>query len=84
METIRRKFKIEKQSFFLLGPRGTGKSTLIKGLFPSAVYLDLLLPDTFRSYNYPEAKKILLYRGKERLVKDGILIEPCEDFLMRL
>lgn len=29
-------------SFFLLGPRGTGKSTLLRTTFPDAVYLDLL------------------------------------------
>ena len=31
-----------EQSFFLLGPRGTGKSTLLRHAFPEALYLDLL------------------------------------------
>lgn len=30
------------KSFFLLGPRGTGKSTLLRGTFPTALYIDLL------------------------------------------
>lgn len=30
------------QSFFLLGPRGTGKSTLLRSVFPDAPYIDLL------------------------------------------
>lgn len=30
------------QSFFLFGPRGTGKTTWLKQAFPEAVYLDLL------------------------------------------
>lgn len=30
------------QSFFLFGPRGTGKTTWLKRAFPNAVYLDLL------------------------------------------
>jgi predicted AAA+ superfamily ATPase len=30
------------KSFFLLGPRGTGKSTLLRETFPTALYLDLL------------------------------------------
>jgi predicted AAA+ superfamily ATPase len=30
------------QSFFLFGPRGTGKTTWLKKAFPDAVYLDLL------------------------------------------
>jgi predicted AAA+ superfamily ATPase len=29
-------------SFFLFGPRGTGKSTLLRAAFPNALYLDLL------------------------------------------
>ena len=31
-----------RQSFFLFGPRGTGKATWLKQRFPDAVYLDLL------------------------------------------
>src|SRR3989304_6245704 len=30
METITRFFRVEPQSFFLLGPRGTGKSTFVR------------------------------------------------------
>ena len=37
------------QSFFLFGPRGTGKSTLISGYFKSARVIDLLDPETFQS-----------------------------------
>lgn len=33
------------QSFFLLGPRGTGKSTWIRERFPTAVFYDLLRAD---------------------------------------
>ncbi len=50
MEKIKRFLKIEKQSFFLFGPRGTGKSTFVKDAFPDAIYVDLLLPDVFRNY----------------------------------
>lgn len=34
--------------------------------------------------DYPEAKTVLLYRGKERLLKQNILCLPCEDFLKQL
>jgi predicted AAA+ superfamily ATPase len=34
--------------------------------------------------DYPEAKCILLYRGAERLMKDGIWCIPCEEFLLGL
>lgn len=32
----------EEKSFFLFGPRGTGKTTWVKQKYPNAVYLDLL------------------------------------------
>lgn len=35
------------KSFFLFGPRGTGKSSWVKASFPDAVYLDLLESELF-------------------------------------
>ena len=37
------------ESFFLLGPRGTGKTTWIKAHWPEALHLDLLEPKLFLS-----------------------------------
>jgi len=51
MELIPRFFSDPGQSFFLFGPRGTGKSTWIRQTFPGALFVDLLEPDTFRSYS---------------------------------
>ncbi|MEK7203150.1 MAG: ATP-binding protein [Patescibacteria group bacterium] len=39
----------ETKSFFLFGPRGTGKTTWIKTAFPKAVYLDLLEAELFNN-----------------------------------
>ncbi len=36
-----------QRSFFLFGPRGTGKTTMVKSSFPQAVYLDLLEAEIF-------------------------------------
>ncbi|MBI5633702.1 MAG: ATP-binding protein [Nitrospirae bacterium] len=79
MELIRRFLKPEKQSFFLLGPRGTGKSTFIRASYPDALYLDLLLPDLFRSYSAkPERLKELVHasKGVRTVVVDEIQKAP--------
>lgn len=55
MSYTSRLFKEPKQSFFLFGPRGTGKSTLIHHRFPKALVIDLLNPDVRRLYStHPE------------------------------
>jgi len=37
----------QNKSFFLFGPRGTGKTTWVKSAFPKAVYIDLLEAELF-------------------------------------
>ena len=49
MESIPRYFKPPADHFFLLGPRGTGKTWLTQRLFPQALRVDLLEPETLRS-----------------------------------
>jgi predicted AAA+ superfamily ATPase len=39
--------KLPSRSFFLFGPRGTGKTTWLKTNFPDAIYLDLLESELF-------------------------------------
>jgi len=34
--------------------------------------------------DFPESRRWLLYRGRERLLRDGILCVPCEEFLLQL
>ena len=48
MDILRRFFPLPEQSFFLFGPRGTGKSTLLWQVFPDALFIDLLKPDVHR------------------------------------
>lgn len=55
MEEIIRFFQPPDKSYFLFGPRGTGKSTWLVLHYPQAVFIDLLEPDTYRTYRaYPE------------------------------
>ena len=49
MELVGRFLQIPEQSCFLLGPRGTGKSTWLRDRLPDALYLDLLDPALHRS-----------------------------------
>lgn len=37
-----------RQSFFLFGPRGTGKSSWVRQTYPNATYIDLLEDETYR------------------------------------
>ncbi|MBK8575772.1 MAG: ATP-binding protein [Elusimicrobia bacterium] len=48
---VERFFKLPKQSFFLLGPRGTGKSTLVRSAIKKALWIDLLSEESFRKYS---------------------------------
>jgi predicted AAA+ superfamily ATPase len=48
---VDRMFRIPSGSFFLFGPRGTGKSTWLKVAFRDALYVDLLNPATYRTYH---------------------------------
>lgn len=50
MELITRFFNDPEHSYFLFGPRGTGKSTLIKELYPDSIWIDLLKPAVLREY----------------------------------
>ena len=48
METISREFEPSSSSFFLFGPRGTGKSTWLKEHYPDALLINLLNDSEFR------------------------------------
>lgn len=62
----------ENQSYFLFGPRGTGKTTWLKRKYSQAIWINLLEPEEFREYltkperlrelidAYPEQKKIVI------------------------
>ena len=53
---INRHINLPETSFFLFGPRGTGKSTFVKSLIgKDTLYVDFLDPDAFRTYSaFPE------------------------------
>ena len=61
MGIVSRFFQPIGTSFFLFGPRGTGKSTLVRDLYKDALFIDLLEPDLYREFRaYPERLKDLV------------------------
>ena len=74
---IRRKIQLPtppKESFFLWGPRQSGKSTLLKILYPKALWYDLLQTDVYlRLLKEPSLlREDLLYLAKQQ--KHGIVV----------
>ncbi|KPK33546.1 MAG: ATPase [Chlamydiae bacterium SM23_39] len=65
----KRFFKAPKQSFFLFGPRGTGKSTFLKEYYPKAFFIDLIDPETFRFFlAAPEKLSLILNEKSEKTI----------------
>ena len=76
---IPRFFKAPKESFFMFGPRGTGKSTWLRTVMKNALWVDLLDPEEFRSYSArPERLRELVLgnRDKRIIVIDEIQKVP--------
>ncbi len=60
-------FEVPDQSFFLFGPRGTGKSTWIRHVLPDALYVDLLRPEVHRELSArPEREQEVKLEGWAR------------------
>ncbi|MDD3375252.1 MAG: ATP-binding protein [Candidatus Omnitrophica bacterium] len=63
------------KSFFLFGPRGTGKTTWVKAAFPKAIYVDLLEAELFNSLlANPQRLENLISEG----FKDWIIIDEVQ------
>jgi len=63
MDLIHRFLRPVKDSYFLFGPRGTGKSTWIKQVYPEALLIDLLDPGVFREYSSRPERLINVVKG---------------------
>lgn len=64
---------LEQKSLLLLGPRQTGKSTLLRSAFPDARYVDLLEADTFRELaTKPELLRQRLLPQEKLVIIDEI------------
>ena len=73
-------FSAPSDSFFIFGPRGTGKSTWLKKTFPDAYLVDLLDGRTFRNHiAYPERIKQIVKANPQtrRFIIDEIQKAPA-------
>ena len=78
MEKLTRFLRPPDHSFFLFGPRGTGKTTWLRQTFPDALVVDLLKPVDFRTLSArPErlAERVLGFPG-EVVVLDEVQRAP--------
>ncbi len=65
----------EKTSFFLFGPRGTGKTHWVKSQFPKAIYIDLLDGATLQAFlKSPSILENLIPEGFD----DWIIIDEVQ------
>jgi len=80
---IKRQIKLPKnRSFFLFGPRQTGKTTLIQQLFTKEVYgINLLLNDQF--FKYSKQPELLKYEVEKKL-KTGKIKTVFIDEIQRI
>jgi predicted AAA+ superfamily ATPase len=69
---------VAQRSVFLLGPRQTGKSTLVRATFPEAAVYDLLEADTFRELSLrPEFLRQTLEPSRRIVIIDEIQKIPA-------
>lgn len=64
MATIPRFFGLPQSSFFLFGPRGTGKTTWLRETLPGALFVNLLRPELHRELAARPERLRELVRGR--------------------
>jgi predicted AAA+ superfamily ATPase len=65
----------KKGSFFLFGARGTGKTTLLKGLYPEALYINLLRSEEEEELTKSPSSlrsRVATLKGHQRVIIDEI------------
>jgi predicted AAA+ superfamily ATPase len=91
MAVVRRFFQAPQSSYFLFGPRGTGKSTWLREAYPDALWIDLLAPEVHRQYvARPERLRELVAGNPEKRIividevqKAPVLLDVVHDLIER-
>jgi predicted AAA+ superfamily ATPase len=64
LQQLRERFlEAPEHSFFLFGPRGTGKTTWVRQVLPDALVIDLLQPDVMRDLSARPERLLNIVRG---------------------
>ena len=71
MKGIPRLFKGTANNFFLLGPRGTGKTYWVYENYPGALRIDLLSAETYR-----------LLKGNPELLEDWVINDKSKQYIV--
>jgi predicted AAA+ superfamily ATPase len=77
MDTITRRFLCSEMSFFLFGPRGTGKSTFLRSAYQNAEWINLLDPEMFRLFS-AKPERLLEVVRQVRHKKNTIIIDEVQ------
>lgn len=80
MARVPRFFQEPSGSYFLFGPRGTGKSTWLQSNYPETLWFDLLDPEVARAHAARPERLLAAVRGnpdKPRVVIDEIQKVPA-------
>ena len=91
MATVGRFIQAPQASYFLFGPRGTGKSTWLRATYEDALWIDLLAPDVHRQYAArPERLRELVAGNPDKAVviidevqKAPILLDVVHELIER-
>ncbi|MDX9735616.1 MAG: DUF4143 domain-containing protein [Thermoanaerobaculia bacterium] len=75
-EVVSRFFEPPRESFFLLGPRGTGKSTWLRHVLPGALHVDLLRPEVERELSARPERLRDLVRGEPG--RDTVVLDEVQ------
>jgi predicted AAA+ superfamily ATPase len=89
--TVGRFLQAPQASYFLFGPRGTGKSTWLRATYEDALWIDLLAPDVHRQYSArPERLRELVAGNPDKSIviidevqKAPILLDVVHDLIER-
>ena len=74
METAGRFLQAHPGSFFLFGPRGTGKSTWLRALRDQAIWIDMLDPETHRLFQ-ARPERLMERVAAQPLITDVVIDE---------